>query len=70
MVLGVFSKLTLDAINKGLGLPEVFLEKGLELWPCDWSSAFMVALVLDPSKTDSTTKKSGGKQGIIYLCGA
>ena len=70
LVLGVSSKLTLDAINKGLGVSEVLLEEGLELWLHDWSGTFVAALILGLSKADNTMKEGGGKQGTIYLDGA
>ena len=69
-VLGVPSKLTLDAINKGLGVSEVFLEESFGIRLHDWSGAVMAVLVLGPSEANNITKKCGGKEGIIYSCGA
>ena len=61
LVLGVFFKLVLNAINKYLKVLEVFLEKGFEFWPRDWSNAFVAALVLGLSEIDGATKECGGK---------
>lgn len=46
MILGVLSKLTLDAINKNLGVSKVFWEKNFEVKLCDMSSVFVAALIL------------------------
>ena len=70
LVLRVFSKLAPDTIDKSLGVPKVFLEEVLKLRPRDWSSAFMVALVLGPSETDGATEKNGGKENTIHFYGA
>ena len=66
LVLGVPSKLAPDAINKGLGVPEIFLEEVLELRPHDRSGALIAALVLGPSEADGATKEGGGKRGTIH----
>ena len=65
LVLGVPSKLALNAINKSLGVPKVLLEEGLELWPRNQSSALVAALVLCTSEADSAIDKGGGKRGKI-----
>ena len=70
LVFGVPSKLALDAIDKGLGVPEVLSEKVFKLRPHDWSGAFVVVLVLGPSEADVATKEYGSKEGTIYPCGA
>ena len=70
MVLGVPSKLAPDAINKGLGVPKVFLEEDLELRPRNRSGAFVATLVLGPSEADGATKEGGGKGDTIHSCGA
>ena len=70
LVLGVFSKLAPDTINKGLGVPKIVLEEVFELRPCDRSGAFVAAFVLGPSEADSATEEGGGKGGTIHPCGA
>ena len=65
--MGVCLKLALDAINKGLEVFEVSLEKGFKVGPCDWNGAFVVVLVLDPSEANNATKEGGGKWDTIHL---
>ena len=69
-VLGVSSKLTPDAIDKGLEVPKIFLEEVLELRTCDRSGAFVAVLMLGPSEADGATEERGGKKGTIHPCGA
>ena len=57
LILGVPPKLTPEAVNEGLGASEVFFKEGLELWPRDWSSALVAALVLSPSEADGATEE-------------
>ena len=66
MVLGVPSKLASDAIDKGLGVPEVFLEEVHELRPRDQSGIFVATLVLSLSKADGAMEEGGGK-GIQFI---
>ena len=70
LVLGVPSKLTLDAINKGLKVSEVFLEEGFELWLCNWGGALVAAFVMGSSEADGAAEEGGGKWDIIHLSGA
>ena len=62
LVLGVFSKLALDAINKDLGVPKVLLEESFELRRCNQSDTFVTALLLDLSEADGAMEKCGGKR--------
>ena len=66
LALGVSFKLTLDAINKSLKVPKVFLEEGFEVRPHDGSCAFMAMLMLSPSRADGATKIWGSKWDIIH----
>ena len=61
LVLEVLSKLTLDAIDKGLGVSKILLEESLELWPHDRDGAIVAAFVLGPSETDDAAEEGGGK---------
>ena len=70
LVLEVSFKLAPDAIDKGLGVPEVFLEENLKLRSRDWSGALVAAFVLDPSEADDAAKEDGGNWDTFYLCGA
>lgn len=65
LVLGVFSKLFLYVIDKGLKFFKIILEESFEVIPCDWSGVFIAALVLSLSKADGATKECGGKRGTI-----
>ena len=66
LILGVFSKLIPNIVNKDLRIPKILLEKDFEFWPHDWSNALVAALVLSPSKVDGTMKKRGCKWGTIH----
>ena len=66
LVLGVPSKLTLDAINKDLRVFEVFLEESLKVKPRDRSGAFVAALMLGLFEANSATKIYGSKRGTVY----
>ena len=66
LVLEIPSELTSDAIDKRLRVPDIFLEKSLELWPRYRSGVFVVALMLGPSKVDGATGEDGGKQVMIH----
>ena len=70
LILRVSSKLTPNTINKNLGVSKVLSGEDLELWPCDWSCTFMVALVLGSLKANGAIEEYGGKGGMIHLCGA
>ena len=61
LVLGVPSKLVPDLIDKGLGVPKVFLKKGLKLWLYNWSGAFVTALMLGSFEAGGAAEESGGK---------
>ena len=69
LILGVPFKLAPDAINKSLRVSKVFLKESFKLRLRDWSDALMAMLVLGSSEANSATKKSDGKQSIIYPCG-
>ena len=66
-ILRFHSKLTLDAIDKNLEVPKVFLEKSFEVRPCDESIVFIAMLMLNSSKANSATMVRNGKIGIIHL---
>ena len=68
LILGIPSKLALDAINKGLGVPQIFLKESFELWPRDQSGTFVAVLVLGLSEADGNVEESSGKSGTIYSC--
>ena len=70
LVLGVFSKLASDAIDKSLRVSKYFLEEVFKLTPYDQSGAFVAALVLDPSKANGAAEKSDSKWGTIHPCSA
>ena len=70
LILGVPSKLAPTTINKGLKVPEVFLEEILELRPHNQSGAFMVALVLGIPEADGAMEECGGKGGMFHFCSA
>ena len=61
LVLGIFSKLIPNAINKSLGVLKVFSEKGLELWLRDLNSSLVIMLVLGPFEADNAIEESGVK---------
>lgn len=56
LVLGVFSKFTLNIVNKGLKNFETLFKKGFEFGSYNKNSAFIEVLVLSLSKADSATK--------------
>ena len=55
LVLRIPFKLTPHAINKSLGVFEVFLEKSFEIKPRDKSSVFVVVLMLILLETNNVT---------------
>ena len=61
LVLGVSSKLALNAIDKCLAVREVFLEKSFELKLRDRSGVLVTAIVLSPSEVDSVVEEYGSK---------
>ena len=69
LILGIFFKLTSDAIDKDLKVPKVFSEENLELRLCDWSGSLMAMLVLGLFKIDSAAEEGGGKWGTIHFYG-
>ena len=70
LILEVSSELTPDAIDKGLRVPKILSEEGLELWPRDQSGTFVIAFVLGPFEADGATEEGGGKRGTIHPCSA
>ena len=66
VVLKISSKLAPDAINKGLGVSEIFLKEGLELKLCKWSGVFVAGLVLGLFEADSTIKEYNNKKSTIH----
>ena len=70
LVLKVLSKLTPDAIDKGLGVPKVLSNEVFELRSRDRSGAFVTALALGLSEADGATEKNSGKGATIYPCDA
>ena len=69
-VLGVPSKFLPHVVDKDLRIAEILSEKSFKLWIHNKSDAPVLAIVLSSFKTDSTMKKNGGKQDIIYFGGA
>ena len=57
LILGIFSKLTLDIVNKSLGISEVFSKKDFEFRSCDQSGTLMTILILSLSKADGAMRK-------------
>lgn len=67
--MGVLTKLAPDVVDKDLRVRKVFLEEGFEVRPRNKSNAFVMALMVSPSKADDATEVSNGKQGRIHSGG-
>ena len=61
LVLEVSSKLASNTINKGLGVPKIFLKKFFKLWPRNQSGTFVAALVLGSSEDVGAAEEGSGK---------
>ena len=70
LVLGIPSKLTLDAIDKSLEVFKVFLEESLEVRLRSQSNFLVAALMLGLSEADNAVKKCSNKAGMINPCDA
>ena len=57
LVLGVSSKITLNIVDKNLGISKVFLKEDFEFKIYNWSDAFAAAIILGPFENDNIIKK-------------
>lgn len=63
MVLRITSEFALDVIDKLLGFPVVFSQKGLEVGTKNGASILEIIFMLSPLIVDYPTEKRGYKQG-------
>ena len=57
MILEILSKLTLDIMNKGLGITKVFLKEDFEYWLYDWNDNLVATLMFSPLKAKNAMEK-------------
>ena len=57
LVLGVFSKLILNIVNKGLKIPKVLSKKSFKFWLHDKNGAIVMVFMLNLFEVDSTVEK-------------
>lgn len=57
MILGIFLKLILDIINKGLKISKILSKKDFNFWLYNKSDVLGAVLVLNSPKTNSDIKK-------------
>ena len=57
MILEILSQLTLDIMNKGLGITKVFLKEDFEYWLYDWNDNLVATLMFSPLKPKNAMEK-------------